>query len=114
MVSLARPRVRRLLPRHRARGPAYALLKNSHSSSPSPMPPSTVWEIGEPVDLGVQRVLEHPDDFDRDSYDDVFFKDHGARILYERFHEGVNEPDDETNPKLGIGDMPRTPGSAHS
>ncbi|GAA3053133.1 hypothetical protein GCM10020229_75940 [Kitasatospora albolonga] len=48
---------------------------------------------------------EHKDDYDFDTCKDVLFQDHDVLMLYSARHDGIEDPDDDTNQTLGIGDL---------
>ncbi|MEU3408339.1 hypothetical protein ABZ766_30915 [Streptomyces sp. NPDC006670] len=60
----------------------------------------------EDLDTGRRgRWPSHRDDYDFDMCSEVFFQDSDVLMLYSARFDGVEDPDDETNLRLGIGDL---------
>ncbi|MFD4242666.1 hypothetical protein ACFWP3_13855 [Streptomyces sp. NPDC058525] len=52
-----------------------------------------------------ERLPAHRDDYDFDMCSEAFFQDSDVLMLYSARFAGIEEPDDETNLRMGIGDL---------
>jgi hypothetical protein len=52
----------------------------------------------------IDPLPEHPDDADWDLADDALFQDHDLSNLFKPALDGIEDPDNEVNRELGIGD----------
>lgn len=64
-----------------------------------------VLEISEVIDPLVEVLPEHPDDFDWEMCDEALLQDHDVQMLYDPAHDGIEDPDGDTNRELGAGDL---------
>ena len=59
-------------------------------------------------DLRLARIVkslpEHPDDADWDLADDALLQDHDLANLFRPALDGIEDPDNEINKEMGIGD----------
>ncbi|WP_052230321.1 hypothetical protein [Streptomyces sp. CT34] len=51
------------------------------------------------------RLPVHRYDYDFDTCSEVFFQDYDVLMLYSARFDGIEDPDDETNRYMGIGDL---------
>ncbi len=65
-------------------------------------------EVDLDEDLRLARIVEslpeHPDDADWDLADDALFQDHDLANLFKPALDGIEDPDNEINKEMGIGD----------
>ncbi|MEU4117768.1 hypothetical protein AB0F71_25145 [Kitasatospora sp. NPDC028055] len=67
--------------------------------------PSYLDEVEDNEESLHRKLPVHDDDYDFDTCKDLFFQDADVLMLYSPRFDGIEDPDDDANRRLGIGDL---------